>query len=76
MTSFFAGFVMLSIQYYRKHDVDLPIFPVYYSHKKRKMIIAKPLYVQDFIKQGYDRYKIADIFKDEVNKLFYTYIKD
>lgn len=76
MTSFFAGFVMLSIQYYRKHDVDLPIFPVYYSHKKRKMIIAKPLYVQDFIKKGYDRYKIADIFKDEVNKLFYTYIKD
>jgi len=76
MTSFFAGFVMLSLQYYKKHNEDLPIYPVYYSHKLREMVIGTPLYVQDFVKQGLDRDQIAEKYKDAVNELYYKYFKD
>ena len=48
LTEFFPGFIMLSENYYKDTGVDLPIYPVYYSVKKRIMIIDKPLYIQEF----------------------------
>ena len=50
MTHFFSGFVMLSEQYYKKTGEDLPIFPVYYGKRKKKIVVANPLYVQDLFK--------------------------
>lgn len=76
LTEFFPGFVMLSEKYYKKHGKDLPVYPVYYSIKKRLMVIGKPLYVQKFAAQGMDRYQIADKFCDEVNKLYYEYVAE
>jgi len=76
MTHFYSGFVLLSQQYYKKHGEDLPIFPVYYGRNKKKIVIGKPLYVQDLVKQGLDRDQIAEQFRLEVNKIYYEHFKD
>ena len=76
MTHFFSGFVMLAEQYYKKTGEDVPIFPAYYGVKKKKIVVGKPLYVQDFIKQGLNREEIAEKFRLEVNQLYYDHFKD
>ncbi len=76
MTHFFPGFVMLAQQYYKKTGEDLPVFPVYYGKKKKKIVVGKPLYVQDFVKQGLTREEIAEKFRLEVNQLYYDYFKE
>lgn len=76
LTEFFPGFVMLAEKYYRATGEDIPIYPVYYSVKKRLMVIDKPLYVQDMVKEGLDRYRIAEKFCGAVNKLYYDYVAD
>ena len=76
MKHFFPGFVMLAEQYYKKTGEDLPVFPIYYGRKKKKIVVGKPLYVQDFVKQGLKRDEIAEKFRLEVNKLYNDYFKE
>ena len=76
MTHFFSGFVILAELYYKKHGEDLPVFPMYYGKKKKKIVVGNPLYVQDFVKQGLNRDEIAEKFRLEVNQLFYDYFKE
>ena len=76
MTHFFSGFVMLAEQYYKKTGEDVPIFPMYYGRKKKKIVVGNPLRVQDFIKQGLSRDEIAEKFRIEVNNLYYNYFKE
>ena len=76
MQHFFPGFVMLAEQYYKKTGIDVPIYPAYYGRKKKKIVVGKPLYVQDFIKQGLNREEIADKFRMEVNQLYYDHFKE
>ena len=40
------------------------------------MVIGKALFVQNFVKQGLDRYQIAQRFCDEVNQLYFDYVRD
>ena len=76
LTEFFPGFVMLAEKYYRATGEDVPVYPVYYSIKKRIMVIGKPLYVQDMVKEGLDRYQIAEKFCGEVNQLYFDYVQN
>ena len=76
LTEFFPGFVMLGLSYFRKTGEDLPVYPVYYSIPKRIMVIGKPMYMQEMVKEGLDRYQIADRYKDAVNKLYFDHVKD
>ena len=76
MKHFFPGFVMLAQQYYKKTGEDLPVFPVYYGKKKKKIVVGKPLYVQDLVKEGLDREQIADTFRLQVNQLYYDHFKE
>ena len=76
MTHFFPGFVMLAQQYYKTTGEDLPVFPVYYGRKKKKIVVGTPLYVQDFVNQGLDREEIAEKFRLEVNQLYYDHFKE
>ena len=76
LSEFFPGFVMLATAYYRQTGVDLPIYPTYYSVKKRILVIDKPLYVQEMVNEGLDRNQIAQRYCDAVNKLFFEYVKD
>ena len=66
---------MLAQQYYKKTGEDLPIFPVYYGRKKKKIVVGKPLYVQDFVKQGLNREEIAEQYRLAVNQLYYDHFK-
>ena len=58
----------------------LPLSIVIYvwgiSVSKHIIVIDKPLYVQDFVKQGLNRYQIAEIFKDKVNDLYFKYVEN
>ena len=76
LTDFFPGFVILANQYYRATGEDVPVYPVYYSVKKRIMVIGKPLFVQEMIKEGLKRNQIAERFCNEVNQLYCDYIKN
>ena len=64
---------MLSLKYYKEYGIDLPIYPVYYSIKKKIMVIDKPIYVQALVKQVLSRKENAKVFK--VNQLYFDYIK-
>ena len=75
LTEFFPGFVMLAEKYFRATGEDVPVYPVYYSIKKRIMVIGKPLYVQDMVKEGLDRYQIAERFCGAVNQLYFDYVE-
>lgn len=76
LTEFFPGFVMLSDSYYKQTGEDLPVYPVYYSIKKRLMVIGKPLYLQEMAKEGLNRYQIAEKCKDVVNQLYFDYVEN
>lgn len=69
LTEFFPGFVMLALHYYRKHGVDLPVYPVYYHDKTQNIMIGEPSYVQDYVKAGFDKKAIAEEFRKKVNAL-------
>lgn len=62
-----GGFIYLTTDYYKDHQVDLPVYPVYYSQKKNAILIEKPLYIQDFLKKGFRRDQIAESIKNKVN---------
>ena len=76
LKSFYPGFVMLAEQYYKKTGEDLPIFPMYYGRKKNKIVVGKPLYVQNLAKQGLKRDEIAQRFCEEVNELYRNHFKE
>ena len=66
----FPGFVMLAEQYYNKTGEDVPVIPLYYHHKTKRMIIAEPISLKKLRDEGLDRYRIADKIKDEINGIY------
>ena len=75
LTKCFPGFVMLSEQYYRKTGVDLPIYPIYFHEKSKRIIVGEPKYVQDYVKKGMNRQEIADQFCDLINNIYFQHIQ-
>lgn len=75
VTSFFSGFILLSEQYYKKYQEDLPIYPIYFHLKKKRIVVGKPLFIQKLIEKGMKRTEIAELFCNEVNNLFLNHIK-
>jgi len=76
MSHFFPGFVMLADAWYKKTGEDLPVFPIYYGRKSKKIVVGKPLYVQQLKEQGLNREEIAEKFRLEVNKLYHDHFLD
>jgi len=76
LQSVFPGFVMLAERYYKKTGEDVPVIPGYVSIKHQKIIVGKPLYVQELMQEGLDRQGVADRFMEEINALYRTYFKD
>ena len=66
------GFVMLAEQYERKHGEDLPIVPMYYHKKSRKIIVGEAFYQSKLREQGLDREQIAEYGKDRINEIFFN----
>lgn len=68
------GFIILSERYYKKEKIDLPIYPIYYHYKKRVILIGKPLYIQKLKSDNKTNDEICEIFKNEINNLYFNYI--
>ena len=68
---FFSGFVLLAERYYKKNQVELPIYPMYFNEKKRLVVMGEPCYVQEYKKQGLDKDQISDEFRKKVNDLYF-----
>lgn len=68
MKYFYAGFLVLAKTCFKK-GVDLPIYLTYYNVKKRKYIVDKPIYYSELIKDGKNKYEIAEILKNRTNEL-------
>lgn len=71
---FLPGFVALAEQYYKKRGEDLPVYPVYYSHKKKLLIIDRPQYVNELRRSGMDRNDVAEHFRLHVVDLYRSYV--
>ncbi len=69
------GFVMLSKYHYKQTGEDLPVYPTYLHLKKRILVIGKPLYVNAMLNDGKSKEDIANIFLNEINGLYYDYVK-
>ena len=76
LTEFNPGFILLAESYKKTRGKDVPIYPVYYHLKKRKLVIGKPEYLQDVKETKSTRAEIAEHFLNRVNGLFFDYIKD
>ena len=74
LDKFFPGFVLLAESYYIKTKKDVPVYPVYYHSGRKKMIIGNPRYIHQLKTDGHTRDEIANILRDDVNKLFENYI--
>lgn len=67
LKKYHSGFIYLATDYYKDHQIDLPIYPIYFSQKKNAILIEKPLYIQDYLKSGFRRDQIAESIKNKVN---------
>ena len=70
----FGGFILLSDYYYKKTGVDLPVIPVYYHKKSKKIFVGKCSYIQKLKQEGMSRDDICEYYKNEINSLYYKYI--
>ena len=70
LTHYNPGFVFLAEQFFKKHNVDVPIYTVYFSKTDNALIIDKPKYIQPLIKEGLNKDQIAEIFKERTNELY------
>ncbi len=75
LSKYFPGFAMLSKVYYKKFNIDLPVYPIYISKKKKLIIIEKPIYINKLINDGLSLKDIADKAKNITNKMYLKYVK-
>ncbi len=76
LTGFYAGFVELAKYYRKRCGEDIPIYPVYYHPKFKKMVIGFPTYYSDYAERGKTREEIAADFCKQVNDLYEEHIKE
>lgn|SRR5690625_912523 len=64
-----TGFVYLANSYYKKHKVDIPIYPMYFHKKSNSIIIGKKEFIKPLKDSGLNKEDIANYFKDITNNL-------
>lgn len=63
------GFVYLANSYYKKHNKDIPIYPMYFHKKSNSIIIGKKEFIKPLKEKGYNKEMIANYFKEITNEL-------
>ena len=78
LTEFHPGFVTLAKFYKKRTGKDLPICTVYFSGRKNRMVIDKPIYLSKLIEERkvFNDSQIAEYFKDRINELGAKYVAD
>lgn len=69
LLSYHSGFVFLWQEYFKRTEIDLPIYPVYYHKRKGAMVIGPKTYITPLIADGLSRDQIAEFFKNLTNDL-------
>ncbi|MCL2847784.1 MAG: hypothetical protein FWE13_03430 [Firmicutes bacterium] len=65
---FWPGFLHFAILYYKRKGEDLPIYTCYYHKKPKTIVIGKPLYVQELLKEN-SKEEVLEIFRTYMNSL-------
>ena len=76
LKEFHPGFVTLAKYFKKRTGKDLPICTVYFSGKKNRMVIDKPVYLQKLIEESNlsNDLQIAEFFKNKINELGEKYV--
>lgn len=70
--SFNMGFVTMAKLYYKMRGEDLPVYTAYLiNEKKRKIVVAPPIYVNKLIGEGKSEEEICDIALKTMQSLYY-----
>lgn len=64
-----SGFVALAQAYFKKNGTDLPVYPILFNPKKRALLIEKPIYINEYVKKGFERAEIAEAVRYETNEM-------
>lgn len=71
---FYPGFLKLSQLYYNKYKVDLPIYTLYFSGKHKKLVVGKPMYLQELKQKYAGEQEIMDVFRKYMNSLYFDVV--
>lgn len=75
LTALHPGFVLIVQKYNSNHEKELPIYPMYYSRKMRKIAYGKREYLSDLYKQGLKKEDLTKYFLEKINNLHDKYFK-
>ncbi|MCL2675776.1 MAG: hypothetical protein FWE84_04220 [Firmicutes bacterium] len=67
---FYPGFLKLAQLYYNKFKVDLPIYTLFFSARHKRVIVGKPMYLQELKKELSSEQEILDCFRNYMNSLY------
>lgn len=70
VTRFNNGFAVFADYAYKHHQLNLPIYPVYYAKRRKVIVIGKPLYYADLVNQGLNKSEVAEALRLKVNELY------
>lgn len=73
-TQYFKGFLSLSKLYFKKNQVDLPIYNVYFSKAKNKLVIDKPIRINQLLMQGASEDQISSDLLHRSHQMFDEHI--
>ena len=76
ITKALPGFVMLGELYNKKRECDIPILPIYYHKRTRRILIGEPFYERALREKGLSREEIAEIGRQRINGLYNDYCKE
>ncbi|NLZ61541.1 MAG: hypothetical protein GX904_01950 [Acholeplasmataceae bacterium] len=74
--SFFGGFAVLAIEYYRRTKNDVPITPVFFSKPDRLIAIGESISIKSLLDQGMGRRDITKHFEVLCDTLHKKYVID
>ncbi len=65
------GFVTMAKLYFKRRGEDVPVYPVYYLTKERKMVIAPPIYANAMLAEGKTADDVAATALEACRKLYF-----
>ncbi|MGN0806972.1 MAG: hypothetical protein ACI4MN_00810 [Candidatus Coproplasma sp.] len=70
--SFNKGFITLAKLYYKRRKIDLPVYSGYLlKGKKGKMIVGKPIYVNQLLAEGKTEDEICQMALENMQSIYY-----
>ncbi len=76
ITEALPGFVMLAELVNKSRDTEIPILPLYYHKKTRRIFVGEAFSEKALRESGMSRAEIAEAGKEKINSLYNTYCKD